>query len=50
MVNKNNMSYKAVKYPRVLVSNKRHKALSIEADKRQITVAELVEEKLSKVK
>lgn len=38
--------YKTPKYPRVLVSLKRHKQLSIEAKKLKISVAALVESKL----
>lgn len=37
--------YEAPKYPRVLVSPARHKALALEAEKRNISVAELAEEK-----
>ena len=39
-----------LKITRVEVLNKRHKLLSQEAKKRKITIKELVEEKLSKVK
>lgn len=41
-----NMKYTAPRYPRVIVSGARHKALMQEADKRNISVAALVEEKL----
>lgn len=37
--------YKPVKYPRVLVSNARHRKLFVEAAKRKTTVEELAEEK-----
>jgi predicted HicB family RNase H-like nuclease len=40
------MKYKIPKYPRVMVSLARHKALTIEAEKRGISIAQLVEEKL----
>jgi predicted HicB family RNase H-like nuclease len=45
-----NMAYKPVKYPRVLVSKARHKALSLEATKKNISVAQLVEMKFKKAK
>ena len=44
------MSYIVPKYPRVLVSLARHKKLALEAAKRKITIAELVEEKLKACK
>lgn len=42
------MKYTAPKYPRVMVSPARHKALAAEAKKRGIKIAELAEEKLKK--
>lgn len=42
------MPYKIPKFPRALVSLKRHKALAIEAAKRKMTVAEVAEEKFAK--
>jgi predicted HicB family RNase H-like nuclease len=44
------MSYKVPKYPRVLVSLKRHKVLAVEAEKLGISIAELVENKLAKAR
>lgn len=43
-------SYNVPKFPRVMVSLARHKALAAEAKKRKITIAELAEEKLKKAK
>lgn len=42
--------YVVPKYPRVLVSLKRHKALALEAAKQNVTVAELAEQKFLKAK
>ena len=39
------MSNTAPKYPRVMVSKKRHLALAREARKRGLTIAEVAEEK-----
>lgn len=44
------MSYKPVKYPRILVSASRHKALFLEAGKKKISVAQLAEMKFKKAK
>jgi len=41
------MSYKAPKYPRVMVSSKRHAQLAKEAGKAKVSIAALVEKKLS---
>lgn len=44
------MAYKTPKYPRILVSQARHKKLALEAAKKKITIAELVEGKLKAAK
>lgn len=41
------VQYKEPKFPRVLVSLKRHKSLSIQAKKMGMSVAQLAEEKFS---
>lgn len=43
-------SYKAPKYPRILVSPERHAALMKEAKEKKISVAELAEAKFKKAK
>jgi hypothetical protein len=43
------MAYKTPKYPRVQVSTKRHEKLTKEANKLNISVTELVEQKLKLV-
>lgn len=42
--------YRTPKYPRVLVSEKRHAALAKEADKRGMSIAEVAEEKFKSAK
>lgn len=39
-----------IKYPRVMVSAKRHAALKAEAAKRKISIQDLAEEKFKKAK
>lgn len=43
-------AYKEPKYPRVQVEIARHKKLTIEADKRSMSIRDLVEEKLKSAK
>ena len=42
------MKYKTPKYPRVIVSPARHKKLSEEAAKKNISIAEVIEQKIVK--
>lgn len=44
------IAYTPVKYPRVMVSNKRHEALVREAARKNISVAELAEQKFALAK
>jgi len=40
--------YNAPKYPRIMVSPKRHKELAQEAQKRNVAIMEVAEERLAK--